>query len=86
VANTSFAGPFKRSLSDVISFYSVLVPHDGSPFRLKSIWRSKVPLRVTLFAWLAALGKILTLPCMISGSVMSWWSSGVVCVRGTKRL
>lgn len=24
--------PYKRSLFDVISFYIVLVPHDGSPF------------------------------------------------------
>ena len=86
MAKTSFAGPFKRRLSDVILFYNVLVPHDGSPFRLKSIWRSKVPLRATLFAWLAALWKIHTLPCMISGSVMSWWLIGVVCVRGTERL
>jgi hypothetical protein len=53
--------PSKRCLSDIRSFYNILVPHDGSPFCLKSIWRSKVPLRVTFFAWLATLVKILTL-------------------------
>jgi len=30
-------------------------------FPWKSIWRTKVPLKVAFFAWAAALGKILTL-------------------------
>jgi hypothetical protein len=41
------------------SFYNILVPHDNTHFPWKRIWQSKVPLRVTFFAW-TALGKILT--------------------------
>lgn len=33
----------------------------GSPFPWKNIWRIKVPSRVAIFVWMAALGKILTL-------------------------
>jgi hypothetical protein len=33
----------------------------GSSFPWKSIWRNRVPLRVTFFVWTDALGNILTL-------------------------
>jgi hypothetical protein len=42
-------------------FYSVLIPHDSTPFPWGCIWESKAPLRVGFFAWSTALGKILTL-------------------------
>lgn len=53
--------PSKRRLFDVRSFYNVLVPYDGTLVPWNCIWRNKVPFRAALFAWLAALGKILTL-------------------------
>jgi hypothetical protein len=40
----------------VRSFYNV---YDDSRFPWKSVWRTKVALRVAFLAWLAALGKIL---------------------------
>jgi len=51
----------KRWLFDVRSFYSVLVYNDGIPFSWKNIWWTKVPLRVSFFAWSADLRKILTM-------------------------
>ena len=55
---------FNRSykvMFDVSSFYNVLAFKDGFPFPSKSIWRTKVPLRMTFFAWSMTLGKILTM-------------------------
>jgi hypothetical protein len=52
--------PSHKGIFDV-SFSRVLACKDGFPFPWKSIWWTKVPLRVTFFAWLAALGKILTM-------------------------
>jgi hypothetical protein len=52
----SCKGKFK-----VRSFYRILASREANPFPWKSIWRTKVPLRVAFFAWTAALGKILTL-------------------------
>jgi hypothetical protein len=51
----------KGGVFDVRLLYNVLVPHDGSPFPWKCIWRSKVSLKAAFFAWSAALGKIITL-------------------------
>jgi len=48
-------------LFEVRSFYYALIPHDHAPFPWRSIWWSKVPLRVAFFTWSTALGKILTL-------------------------
>lgn len=53
--------PSKKSLFVFRSFYSVLARNDGFHFLWKSVWRTKVPLRAAHFAWLAALGKILTI-------------------------
>jgi hypothetical protein len=50
--------PSKTWLFDVRSYYSILVPYDITHFLLRNIWRNKVPLGVTFFAWSAALGKI----------------------------
>jgi len=50
--------PSRRGLFDVGSYYNVLVPHDSTPFHWTSIWRNKAPLRVTFFAWSAALEAI----------------------------
>jgi hypothetical protein len=52
--------PPKKKLFNVRSFSNVLVPHDVTPFPWRSIWRIKVPLRTTFFAWLASQWKILT--------------------------
>jgi hypothetical protein len=49
-----------RLLGDVRCFYNVLETFESAPFP-KSVWRHNVPLRVTFFAWMAALGKILTM-------------------------
>jgi hypothetical protein len=46
---------------EVRYFYKVLIPNVDSPFPWKSIWKTKVPLRLTFFAWIASLEKILTL-------------------------
>jgi hypothetical protein len=53
--------PSKRGLFDIRSYYNVLIPHDSTPFPLRSIWQNKVPLKMTFFAWSAALGKILNI-------------------------
>jgi hypothetical protein len=45
----------------VRSFYKVLTYKEEDPFPWRSIWRTKVPLKVVFFAWSATLGKILTL-------------------------
>jgi hypothetical protein len=52
--------PSKRGLFGVKSFYSVLSCHDGFRFHWKSVWRTKVSLRVAFFMCSAVLGKILT--------------------------
>jgi hypothetical protein len=43
------------------SFYSALAYREGFRFPWNSFWRTKVPLRVTFFAWLAAQRRILTM-------------------------
>jgi hypothetical protein len=53
--------PSKKKLFDLRSFYNVFMPHHNNHFPRRCIWRSKVPLRVVFFAWLATLGKILIL-------------------------
>ncbi len=52
--------PSLRGLFDVRSYYKVLRGGSGNSFPWKSIWRTKVPQRVTFFVWIAALGRILT--------------------------
>lgn len=51
--------PSHKGKFDVRFFYKVLACKDEDP--LKSIWRTKVPLKVAFFAWSVALRKILTL-------------------------
>jgi hypothetical protein len=53
--------PSHKGKFDVRSFYKVLSCKEVVHFPWKSIWRTKVPLKVAFFAWLAALGKILTM-------------------------
>jgi hypothetical protein len=51
--------PSKRKNFEVKSYYKVkanLEPVDG-PWKI--IWKSKVPLRVTFFVWMAVLGKVI---------------------------
>jgi len=72
--------PSKRGLFGVKSFYNVLGCLDGIQFPWKSVWRTKVLLRVAFFGWLAALGKILTFDNLLKRNaiVMDW------CVRCKK--
>jgi hypothetical protein len=65
--------PPHKGKFDVCSFYKIVTCKDASPFPWKSIWQTKVPLKVS-FAWLAALGKILTMDNSRRG--MSSWSTG----------
>jgi hypothetical protein len=46
---------------DVRSFYKTLACKEAIHFPWKSIWQTRVPLKVTFFAWTVAQGKILTL-------------------------
>jgi hypothetical protein len=52
--------PSHKGKSDVRSFYKFLAFKETSHFSWKSIWCTKVPLKVAFFAWAAVLGKILT--------------------------
>jgi len=53
--------PSHKGKFDVRSFYKALACKEAIHFPWKSIWRTKVPLKVGFFAWTAAHGKILTL-------------------------
>jgi hypothetical protein len=53
--------PSKRGLFGVKFFYRVMSCHDGFYYPWKSVWRTKVSLRVAFFVWLVALGKIFTI-------------------------
>jgi hypothetical protein len=53
--------PFKKGLFSVKSFYCVMGGRDCACFPWKSVWQTKVPLRVAFFVWLVALGKIFTM-------------------------
>ena len=55
--------PSKRHIFKVKSFYHKLshsVIDKASYFPWRSIWKVKVPLRVSFFMWMATLGKTLT--------------------------
>ena len=53
--------PAKTRLFVVKSFYTVMGCNGGFRFLWKSIWRTKVRLRVAFFVWSAAPRKILTI-------------------------
>jgi hypothetical protein len=53
--------PSKKGLFIVSSFYIVFACNNGTHFPWKSIWRTKVPLRATFFAWSVAIGNIPTM-------------------------
>jgi hypothetical protein len=44
----------------VSSYYKVLSSRGDYSFPWKSIWKLKVPSRVSFFVWVASLGRILT--------------------------
>jgi hypothetical protein len=58
--------PSKRKLFEVRSYFGVLdsfaerADEGSCLFPWKSIWKVKVPVRVSFFAWTAAFGRILT--------------------------
>lgn len=51
----------KRRLYGVKSLYSVMSCHNGFRFPWKSVWLTKVSLRIAFFVWSATLGKIITM-------------------------
>jgi len=53
--------PSRKGKFNVRSFYKILAYKEIAHFPWKSIWWTKVPLKVAFFAWVAALGKIFTL-------------------------
>jgi hypothetical protein len=53
--------PSHKGKFDVRSFYKALACKEAIHFPWKSIWRTKVPLKVAFFAWTTAQGKIITL-------------------------
>jgi hypothetical protein len=57
----ALVGPCKKGMFDLSSFCRVLACKDGFPFHWKSIWQTKVSLRVAFSAWSVALGMILTM-------------------------
>lgn len=59
----------KRWLFVVKSFYSVIGCNDGLHFPWKSVWQTKVPLRMAFFVWSAALKKIFTMDNLRKRSV-----------------
>jgi hypothetical protein len=56
-----YVGCPKKDLLRSNIFYKVLLPNIDSPFRWKSIWGTKAPLRLAFFTWTASLEKVLTL-------------------------
>jgi hypothetical protein len=65
---------------DVSSFDRILACKDGFLFPWKSIWRTKVPLRVAFFAWSMILERFLQWIILRSG--MSLWSICVAYAKG----
>ena len=60
----SFARIHLRSrffMFKVRSYYRVLRSTTQPPFPWKTIWKLKVPIKVSFFLWTAALGRILTI-------------------------
>jgi hypothetical protein len=59
--------PSKKKIFEVRSFFDMLSPPSARfeggrlSFPWKSIWKVKVPFRVSFFVWTATLGRILTL-------------------------
>jgi hypothetical protein len=81
---SSFVGPLPKEAYSMLNLSTMsLFVMMAIPF-LRRIWRIKVSLRVTFFAWSAALGKILTMDNLRKQHVL--WLIGVVCVRETGSL
>jgi hypothetical protein len=53
--------PSRKGKFDVRYFYNILAYKETVHLPWKRIWQTKVPLKVAFFAWVVALGKILTL-------------------------
>ena len=53
--------PAKSKGFEVSSYYQALLDVCTQSFPLRSVWKQKVPSRVTFFVWTAALGTILTI-------------------------
>jgi hypothetical protein len=68
-----------RSFFDMLSPPSVRFEGGRLSFPWKSIWKVKVPFRVSFFVWTATLGRILTLDNLHKRGVIV--ANGVVCVR-----
>jgi hypothetical protein len=61
MGKTSIGGLLLVKGSLMLDLYKILAYKETAHFPWKSIWRTKVPLKVAFFAWAAALVKILTL-------------------------
>jgi hypothetical protein len=53
--------PSSQKIFQVRSYYSVLLKPSRISFPWRSVWKAKVPSRVTFFSWTATLGRILTI-------------------------
>jgi hypothetical protein len=53
--------PSSKEKFNTSSFYKILTCKDAPSIPWKSIWRTKAPLKVALFIWSMAQGKILTM-------------------------
>jgi hypothetical protein len=74
----------KNGFFGVKSFYNVMGCLDGVCFPWKSVWCTKVPLRMTFFGWSAAFEKILTMDNLRKQHIIV--VIGVVYVKGMKSL
>jgi hypothetical protein len=61
--------PSHKGKFDVSSFYKVFACKEEASFPRRSIWWTKVPLKVAFFAWSVALGR--SLPWIILERGMS---------------
>ena len=53
--------PSSQKIFQVRSYYSVLLKPSRISFPWRSVWKAKVPSKVTFFSWTATLGRILTI-------------------------
>ena len=62
----------KKSSFKVSLYYRVLTGSSDQSFPWKSIWKPKVPSRVTFFFLIVALGKMLTIDILLKGKIWIW--------------
>ena len=60
-ANQLYLKPSSKQIFYVWSYYRVLHSNTQLSFPWNTIWKPKVPIKVSFFLWSAALGRILTM-------------------------